>query len=76
MPGWHGRGGGEGGRRAVACRTCAILCRCNRPALQIDVEGYEPHVLRGAKRLFLEHSVQYAFMEYSPGVAGKLCGGW
>ena len=35
------------------------------------MEGYEPGVLRGTKRLFLEHTVQHIFMEYSPGVAGK-----
>lgn len=40
--------------------------------MQADVEGYEPGVLRGTKRLFLEHTVQHIFMEYSPGVAGEL----
>lgn len=39
--------------------------------MKADVEGYEPGVLRGTKRLFLEHTVQHIFMEYSPGVAER-----
>ena len=38
---------------------------------QVDVEGYEPQVLRGAKRLLLHRRVAHAFMEYSPGVAER-----
>jgi hypothetical protein len=41
------------------------------PKAQADVEGYEPGVLRGSKRLFLDHTVQHMFMEYSPGVAER-----
>ncbi|PRW60388.1 A disintegrin and metallo ase with thrombospondin motifs 12 [Chlorella sorokiniana] len=39
--------------------------------MKADVEGYEPGVLRGSKRLFLDHTVQHMFMEYSPGVAER-----
>lgn len=42
----------------------------SRPA-QIDVEGFEPSVLRGARNLFLQHTVSHLFMEYSPGVAER-----
>lgn len=59
----------------LACSPCPCvlvpLPPSHTTSLQVDVEGYEPGVLRGAKRLLLEHTVQHIFMEYSPGVPGK-----
>ncbi|KAL4449442.1 hypothetical protein ABPG77_007086 [Micractinium sp. CCAP 211/92] len=39
--------------------------------MKIDVEGFEPSVLHGARDLFLKHTVENIFMEYSPGVAER-----
>ena len=40
-------------------------------AVQIDVEGFEPEVLRGASGLLLKGAVHNVMMEYSPGVAER-----
>ncbi|KAG2446062.1 hypothetical protein HXX76_000664 [Chlamydomonas incerta] len=37
-------------------------------ALKVDVEGWEPAVMRGAERLFGQNLVENIVMEYSPGV--------
>ena len=70
--------GGEGGSRARAAAAsqprpaCQHLTCLARPlSRQVDVEGFEPAVLRGAKRLLAEKRVAHLFMEYSPGVAGE-----
>ncbi|KAL4427804.1 hypothetical protein ABPG75_001893 [Micractinium tetrahymenae] len=40
--------------------------------LKVDVEGHEASVMRSAKQLLLQHQVKHIFIDYSPGVAGKL----
>ncbi|EFN60043.1 hypothetical protein CHLNCDRAFT_133271 [Chlorella variabilis] len=40
--------------------------------MKVDVEGFEPSILRGTRGLLLQHEVKHIFMEYSPGVAGNL----
>ena len=41
--------------------------------LKIDVEGFEPAVLRGAKGLLLDNdrNIENIILEYSPGEGGR-----
>jgi hypothetical protein len=59
-------------------RTNQASCCCSgaiaaAPAccLQVDVEGFEPQVLRSATRLLASKRVPDILMEYSPGIAAR-----
>lgn len=43
----------------------------SRVLVQVDVEGFEPHVLKSATGLLLGSKVDNLVMEYSPGVAER-----